>query len=161
MLLIAALLALSPSGSLADVASFAQACQKQERWIELAAIAYVETGSRRHARSGKGACCYMGLLGGRYGLPSCKALEADPDLCLSEAVAHLEYWERHCGESYLDGWNGGWRKCWSRKEVTGSRCKGRCDSYGQKVGRVKLRIEGAVKVLEQFESQPGRKPCLH
>jgi hypothetical protein len=93
----------------------------------------------------------MGLLGGRYGHSSCKALEADPDLCLSEAVTDLEYWERECGESYLDGWNGGWHKCWSRKVVTGKRCKGKCDSYTRKVRRYQARIEAATELLEGME----------
>lgn len=145
--LLAAILSLT-TAPLADARDFAQACVKQPRCHELAAIAYIESGYKRHSKSRKGACCYMGLLGGRYGIPSCKALEADADLCLSTAVAELEQWEKDCGESYLDAWNGGWRKCWSRKVVTGPRCKGKCDSYSRKVRATKARIERAIEILE-------------
>jgi len=151
MILLAVLLSLGPVAPLADVAAFARACERQPRCTELAAIAWVESRFDRDVQSKAGACCYMGLLGGRYGIPSCERLIADPDLCLSEAVKHLEQWERDCGESALDAWNGGWHKCWSRKTVTGPRCKGRCDSYSRKVRRTQARIEAGITLLTEME----------
>lgn len=157
--LLAALLSLA-TAPLTDARDFAAACVKQPRCHELAAIAYIESRFVRHTRSKAGACCYMGLLGGRYGIPSCEALEADADLCLSEAVKHLEQWERDCGESYLDANNGGWRKCWSREKVTGPRCKDKCDSYSRRVRGLQARIARAVELLEdveELEADNGRE----
>jgi len=80
----------------------------------------------------KGFCCAMQLAGGRYGNPTCEALEADPFLCVQTAWVELEYWKRKCGEAYLDAYNGGWRKCWTRPER--KKCEEPyCTSYGKTV----------------------------
>ena len=153
MILLAVLLSLGPTAPLADVAAFALACERQPRCHELAAIAWAETGYRRHSKSSKGACCYMGILGGRYDNPTCRELEADPDLCLSVAVRELEYWQRHCGKWYLDSYNMGWRGCLSRppKNKDDKRCTVDCDSYTRKVRATQKRIEAATELLEGME----------
>jgi len=102
---------------------------------ELLGVIYVESRYRQGKRSHAGACSYFGLLGGRYGNPTCEALEADPALACRVAVAELAYWQRHCGRAYLDAYNGGWWKCWDRAKVKGRRCKGKCDGYAKKVRR--------------------------
>lgn len=149
-ILLAVLLMIEPDAPLEDLKAFVDACNGQERCFELAAIASVETSFIRRKTSHKGACCYLGLLGGRYGHSTCTQLEADPALCLSEGIADLEYWERACGKSYLDAYNGGWAKCWDRPKVSGRRCSGRCDSYMVKVRKRQARIKELVENVSQW-----------
>jgi len=41
---------------------------------------------------------------------------------------------RHCGEAYLDAYNGGWAKCWSGKHKRQAKCKAEgCRRYGHRV----------------------------
>jgi hypothetical protein len=97
------------------------------------ALAEVESGWRPRVRSKAGACGYWQLLGGRYGHSPCDRLIADPALACRETVEELRYWRRQCGASWLDAWNGGWRKCWARAHK-GPRCKGeRCRHFGRRV----------------------------
>lgn len=104
------------------------------------AVAHVEsTLGEDTSRSSSGACCIMQLLGGRYGMPRCGLLEADAMLCVLIGISHLEWWRRQCGRSYLDAYNGGWPKCWSRELEASAWCHAseedmnRCKSYGRKV----------------------------
>jgi len=158
MILLAALLTLAPDAPLEDLQSFADACVRHDNCSELAAIAWTESGFHRiKKRSGKGACCYMGILGSRYDNPSCDALEADPYLCVDLGAKKVAGWKKSCGKSGLDGYNGGWQGCWSRppKNADDKRCKGQCDSYTRKVRRFQKKIETAMASLEEWQRRKG------
>jgi len=130
----------------ADLPALDGLAQAAEAWGEpdlILAMASVESGLEPKVRSGSGACCWLGLLGGRYGNPSCKALEADTDLCVAVAMHELGEWGELCGSAAaLDAYNGGWRKCWGRAgKGTWSKCKrDGCRSYGRKVRALQAKI---------------------
>jgi len=98
--------------------------------LELLAVAWIET-RYTGRRSQAGACCWTGMLGGRYDNPSCEILEACASICLRYTSTELEYWRRHCGKAYLDAYNGGWRKCWTSESR--KRCTSECESYSSRV----------------------------
>jgi hypothetical protein len=99
-------------------------------------VMHVESRYRSGPRSKAGACSYFGLLGGRYGNPPCEVLEAHPGVACQKAVEELRYWKRHCGEAYLDAYNGGWAKCWAGKHREQAKCRAEgCRRYGDRVRR--------------------------
>ena len=89
---------------------FAQAVTAQKNSDELKGMAYVESTFQYGVRSPY-ACCYLGVRGGKYGNPSCDMLEASPWTCVMAAQWNIAYFRLHCGKSYLDAYNGGWKRC--------------------------------------------------
>lgn len=136
---------------LPDLSRLAAAVDTAKEPAVIIAIASIESGLTPSVRSGKGACCYLGLLGGKYGHSSCKALEADPALCVAEAEAEIATWERSCAQARLDAYNGGWRKCWAGKHRKAARChrKG-CASYSERVAKI-------VKAIDALKAEPQVK----
>lgn len=55
----------------------------------LIGVAKFESDFKREVRSSSGACCFMQLLGGRYGNPSCSALEKDDRLCITQGAKEI------------------------------------------------------------------------
>ena len=60
-------------------------------------VVWKESDCQNGSRSKAGACSYFGLLGGRYGNPSCHALENDPALACRTADQELGYWRGTAG----------------------------------------------------------------
>ena len=112
-------------------AIFAAAVEAQVNREELWGIAWVEVTWRwfETRRSGKGACCYLGILGSRYGNPSCRQMENDGWLCVVSAQRWLNYWRLQCGKKYLECYNAGFAG------------KKRSGSYTRKVRKAQRRFE--------------------
>jgi len=111
-----------------EIFTFLAAVEVQDNRSELLAMAWVETRFHNDRVSEAGACCFLGVLGGRYGNPSCDRLRARPWLCVMTAQRWIAYWRHHCGKRYLDCYNKGW----SGREG---------GTYGAKVRRIKRRFE--------------------
>jgi hypothetical protein len=154
-LILAVLLSLCEPGTpRADLKALAKAVAvyPADEAAELLAIAWVES-RWRHApkRSHAGACCYMGILGGRYGAPSCRRLEKSPRLCVQTARKELAYWKRHCGEAYLDGYNAGWSRCWDGPQKHRAKCTTKCRDYSRKVHAKAAEITERLRAAEEGE----------
>ena len=128
-----------------------------EAWGEpdlILAMAYMESGLKPKVRSKAGACCWLGILGGKDGNPSCKKLEADTDLCVAVAMHELGEWSELCGEAALDAYNGGKPKCWDGSPARQKRCEGKrfdyCRSYGRKVRAYQAKI-ATLRAIEASE----------
>jgi hypothetical protein len=118
-----------------EALEFAVAVESQTNSDELWGVSHVESRHVNGRRSGPGACCRLGILGDRYGNPSCDYLEGHPWGCVLAAQWNLEYWRRHCGAAYLDAYNGGWYKCWTNKRR--ETCADPCEEMEDKTERIR------------------------
>lgn len=80
----------------------------------LLGVAKLESDFKPRVRSSAGACCYLQLLGGKYGNPSCKKLEENDRLCIMTGAKEIgDLFKKHKDmEKALCHYHGG--KCWPK-----------------------------------------------
>ena len=126
-------------------ADLARIAETAPRPYEVLAVARTESTWDYERVSTAGACGMMQTLGGRYGMPGCDLIRADHRLDVLLGLAHLRYWRRNCGAAYLDAYNGGWSKCWTRRIEATEWCRESvenmnvCQSYSRKVRALERR----------------------
>ena len=106
----AALLAAQPIAEVPHLVRFATAVQAQDNAKELMAIAWVETKYRNELVSVAGACCYMQVKPQEED-PPCDVLQREPWVCVLAAQRRVDEYKRHCGDDWLNAYNGGFDYC--------------------------------------------------
>lgn len=132
-----------------DLAEFARVLSKlpREQAIEAIAVAIPESSLRNLQTPNRASCvCWLQQQCGKYDKPSCAKM-AQTQACVDGFVEDIKYWKYHCGSSYLDAYNGGWKKCksgrWYAKHKNDKRkwCHGAdCTSYSKKVHAAKRKV---------------------
>lgn len=136
----------TPEEKLAEFAYHVARLVPADQVVEILAVAYVETRFRPDAVSPAGCVCWLQQMCNRFGKPSCKEM-IRTETCIREYLKDRAYWQRHCGEAWLDAYNAGWVKCWAgpwykkHRGEARKQCKGRsCTSYSRKVRRTERRF---------------------
>lgn len=170
-----------------ELKEFARALSKlpREQAIEAVAVAIPESSLRNLQKPNRADCvCWLQQqCGAEHDKPSCAKM-AQTQACVDGFVEDMAYWKYHCGSSYLDAYNGGWKKCksgrWYAKHKNDKRkwCKGAdCTSYSKKVRKAKrevrqwlaenehkvkkgkkAKVKGKVKVEKDKPKKAAKKP---
>lgn len=134
-----------------ELKEFARVLSKlpREQAIEAIAVAIPESSLRNLKKPNRADCvCWLQQqCGAKHDKPSCARM-VQTQACVDGFVEDMKYWKYHCGRSYLDAYNGGWKKCKSgryyakhqadpnRKWCTGANCT----SYSKKVRKAEREI---------------------